>query len=161
MDLVNLERLRVHRKNIDRYVRLLRTRLTELERGYIERRLYEERSALDLLFKETFFDPASPPRLPRDWSNELASLLQPAEAFAHPMDVIDDSDLTTYEKRAILSSWAAQSYSAEQAGLRRSPRSFDQVLDALCRLGSEADHSQVYKKPGWDLVQQSGGNSFL
>lgn len=50
----NLVRLRVHRNNIHRYRRLLATRLTELERNYIERRLQEEQSAVDALSAETF-----------------------------------------------------------------------------------------------------------
>lgn len=59
----NLVRLRAHRNNIHRYRRLLATRLTELERNYIERRLQEEQSAMDALSAETFpFTlPAAPP----------------------------------------------------------------------------------------------------
>ncbi|MCK1745132.1 hypothetical protein IVA80_31045 [Bradyrhizobium sp. 139] len=38
-------RLSAHQKNIERYVRLLQTTLTEVERQYIERRLTEEQSA--------------------------------------------------------------------------------------------------------------------
>ena len=49
-----LARLRVHRNNIHRYRRLLGTTLTELERDYVERRLAEERSAMDVLAAETF-----------------------------------------------------------------------------------------------------------
>ncbi|MCA6121691.1 hypothetical protein J6500_07220 [Bradyrhizobium sp. WSM 1704] len=41
-----LEQLRAHRNNIQRYRRLLRTQLTELERSFIERRLTEELSAM-------------------------------------------------------------------------------------------------------------------
>ena len=40
-------RLRIHRKNIRRYRRLLETELTELERQIITKRLSEERSALE------------------------------------------------------------------------------------------------------------------
>jgi len=50
----NLARLRTHRDNIDRYRRLLATKLTELERSYIEHRLQEEQSAMDALSAETF-----------------------------------------------------------------------------------------------------------
>lgn len=50
----NLARLRAHRKNIHRYRRLLATRLTDLERSYVERRLAEEQSAMDALSGETF-----------------------------------------------------------------------------------------------------------
>jgi hypothetical protein len=50
----NLARLRAHRNNIHRYRRLLATRLTDLERRYVERRLKEEQSAMDALSAETF-----------------------------------------------------------------------------------------------------------
>ncbi|MBW7967303.1 hypothetical protein [Bradyrhizobium sp. BR 10261] len=50
----NLVRIRAHRNNIHRYRRLLRTRLSELERQFIERRLTEERSALESLTAATF-----------------------------------------------------------------------------------------------------------
>ena len=42
-------RLRTHRNNIARYRRLLETKLTELEREYIQRRLSEEQSVLEAL----------------------------------------------------------------------------------------------------------------
>jgi len=41
--------LRTHRNNIGRYHRLLKTELTQLERQFIERRLSEERSAMEKL----------------------------------------------------------------------------------------------------------------
>ena len=50
----NLARLRAHRNNIHRYRRLLATRLTDLERSYVERRLEEEQLALDAVSAETF-----------------------------------------------------------------------------------------------------------
>jgi hypothetical protein len=50
----NLARIRAHRNNIHRYRRLLRTKLSELERHFIERRLAEEQSALDALSAATF-----------------------------------------------------------------------------------------------------------
>lgn len=50
----NLARIRAHRNNIHRYRRLLRTKLSELERHFIERRLAEERSALDVLTATAF-----------------------------------------------------------------------------------------------------------
>ena len=42
-------RLRTYRNNIDRYHRLLKTELSELERQFIERRLNEEKSAMESL----------------------------------------------------------------------------------------------------------------
>ena len=47
-------RLRTHRNNISRYRRLLQTRLTALERDFIERRLAEEEAALKCLADDTF-----------------------------------------------------------------------------------------------------------
>jgi hypothetical protein len=46
--------LRTHRNNIMRYRRLLKTKLTECERQFIERRLSEERSAMEKLAASTF-----------------------------------------------------------------------------------------------------------
>jgi hypothetical protein len=42
-------RLRTHQKNIDRYEELLKTKLTEAEAQYVERRLREERFAVAML----------------------------------------------------------------------------------------------------------------
>jgi hypothetical protein len=46
--------LRTHRNNIDRYRRLLKTELTELERRFIETRLSEERTAMENVAASTF-----------------------------------------------------------------------------------------------------------
>jgi len=66
----------------------------------------------------------------------MAALLHPAGAFARPMDVVDDCDLTSYEKRAILSSWAADACAVPE---RRAATavSFDDILDALQLVESE------------------------
>ena len=45
----DLARLRAHDNNISRYRRLLKTNLSDLERRFLERRLSEERSALQSL----------------------------------------------------------------------------------------------------------------
>ncbi len=50
----NLERLRAHRNNIQRYRRLLATRLSDLERSYVEKRLREEEAASTALLQATF-----------------------------------------------------------------------------------------------------------
>jgi hypothetical protein len=50
----NLARLRAHRNNVHRYRRLLATRLSDLERAYIERRLGEEQASMEALSQETF-----------------------------------------------------------------------------------------------------------
>jgi hypothetical protein len=42
-------RLRAHRNNIKRYRQLLETKLTELERQYVIKRLSEEQSAIEVL----------------------------------------------------------------------------------------------------------------
>ena len=46
--------MRTHRNNIHHYRRLLRTRLTELERQFLERRMAEEQSKLESLTSSTF-----------------------------------------------------------------------------------------------------------
>ncbi|MCP3402066.1 MULTISPECIES: hypothetical protein [unclassified Bradyrhizobium] len=50
----NLARIRAHRNNIHRYRSLLKTRLSDLERQFIERRLSEESSALQRLTTGSF-----------------------------------------------------------------------------------------------------------
>lgn len=42
-------RIRAHRNNLSRYRRLLETRLSDIERQFIERRLAEEQAALEAL----------------------------------------------------------------------------------------------------------------
>ena len=49
-------RLSIHQKNIERYEDLLDTKLSELERQYIEKRISEERLAMAML---QFVIPAS------------------------------------------------------------------------------------------------------
>lgn len=136
----HLARLRAHRANVHRYRRLLATRLSDLERAYIERRLGEEQASVEALLRATFPDRLSL-RLERGRTTDqdMAALLHPAEAFGHPMDVVEDGDLTTYEKRAILSSWAADACAVPE--LKRTPGgvSFDDILDALRALESEVE----------------------
>ncbi|MHC2439193.1 hypothetical protein [Bradyrhizobium sp. USDA 4451] len=147
----NLQRLRAHQRNIDRYRRLLATRLSDLERSYVERRLSEEQASAAELLRETFPERLSAllPRIEgRTTTLEMAALLNPAGAFAHPMDVVDDCDLTRYEKRAILSSWAANACAIPGASqsVQDNAVSFDDILDALHRVEPEpepaADHGK-------------------
>ena len=49
-----IARLRTHRDNIARYRGLLRTKLTDQERHFIERRLSEEQSEFELLSASNF-----------------------------------------------------------------------------------------------------------
>jgi hypothetical protein len=44
-----IARLRTHQKNIDRYQSLLKTKLSDVEQQFLERRLFEERSAIAML----------------------------------------------------------------------------------------------------------------
>ena len=132
----NLERLRAHRANIRRYRRLLATRLSDLERAYIAGRMTEEQRSMEALLQETF-----PERLSlrmdrgRTTNLEMTELLHPGEAFAHPRDVVDDCDLTSYEKRAILSSWAADACAVKEGPELNQTVDravgFDEIVDAL------------------------------
>ena len=49
-----LARLRTRRNNIERYRALLKTRLTDLERQHLNRRLSEEQDAMEMLTASTF-----------------------------------------------------------------------------------------------------------
>jgi hypothetical protein len=82
---------------------------------------------------------------------DLNELLRPAQAFAHPGDVVGDPDLTLNEKRAILSAWAAQSCARDAVKLREDhgsgPVEFDDVIDALRALDREENQPlQKYQR---------------
>jgi len=82
-------------------------------------------------------------------------MLHPACAFSHPTDVVRDTDLTLYEKRAILSSWASDACAAEDPEFRQpsgaAPVKFDDIMDALLVLDTELERrvgpTQVLKNP--------------
>jgi hypothetical protein len=66
---------------------------------------------------------------------DLDALLHPASAFAHPMEVVHDPDLTLNEKRAILA-WASDASALEAAPDLRVNTSgnvvhWDDIMDAL------------------------------
>ena len=84
---------------------------------------------------------------------DLDELLHPAEAFAHPSEVVADPDLTLNEKRAILASWASDACAVESApALRqgapgRPAIGFDEVMDALRTLDRQAlAESERYRR---------------
>lgn len=75
---------------------------------------------------------------------DIDALLHPARAFKHPMDVVRDHDLTLYEKRAILSSWASDACAVEDIpGMRQLAGTgqvrFDDIMDALRGLDCELE----------------------
>ena len=79
---------------------------------------------------------------------DLNALLHPARAFANPMDVVRDPDLTLNEKRAILASWASDACAVEAAPDLRVSTSgnvvrWDDIMDALHTL----DKEDGYGKP--------------
>jgi len=86
------------------------------------------------------FSKGNDPRHRADDALDLDALLHPAQAFAHPADVVNDDDLTLAEKRAILASWASDASAiASCPALRapeglRAPVSIDAILEALCEL---------------------------
>jgi hypothetical protein len=87
-----------------------------------------------------------------DTEFDIDSLLHPAQAFEHPMDVVRDPDLTLNEKRAILASWASDACAVESApALRRAPNgrtvTFDDVVDALRSLDSECQQARWKPEP--------------
>ena len=148
-----IERLRAHRNNIRRYRRLLETSLTDLERGYIERRLLDERASVEALLREAYPDRLSL-RVTEAGADqratplELTEFLHPAGAFKHPLDVVDDCDLTLYEKRAILSSWLAEHCigdgSHSNPSLEDTSVQLEEIIDALCDLPSQAETEKLH-----------------
>ncbi len=85
----------------------------------------------------------TPPHYPFD--TDIGDLFHPAQAFAHPRDVVGDPDLTLNEKRAILASWASDACAVDAAPtLRCAPGTtqmvaFEEILDALRTLDREAN----------------------
>ena len=76
---------------------------------------------------------------------DLDDLLHPAQAFDHPLDVVNDDDLTLNEKRAILASWASDACAVEAApALRQAPGGrrvvpVDEILEALQALDKQVN----------------------
>jgi hypothetical protein len=82
---------------------------------------------------------------------ELDLLLHPAGAFASPMDVVSDPDMTVQEKRAILASWASDACAVEAAPELRQPGRagyvrFDDIMEALKKLDGAAADRPDYGK---------------
>ena len=91
---------------------------------------------------------------------DFEPLLHPSWAFDHPRDVVKDPDLTTYEKRAILSSWASDACAVESAPALRQPPgakrpvTFDEVVDALQSLDDDPP-----PRPGGTSMRLRSGQS--
>jgi hypothetical protein len=86
---------------------------------------------------------------------DFHQLLHPANAFSHPMDVVDDRDLTLTEKRAILASWASDACAVEAAPALRHPEGgslvrFDDVMDALKEL--DRRHGELKARPRYRRI---------
>jgi hypothetical protein len=89
---------------------------------------------------------------------DIGRLLHPANAFAHPMDVVEDRDLTLTEKRAILSSWASDACAVEAAPALRQPPDgklvrFDDVMDALKEL--DRRHGDLKARPRYRRILEN------
>ena len=88
---------------------------------------------------------------------DLDELLHPAQAFAHPTEVVNDPDLTLSEKRAILASWASDACAVEAAPALRRPAGavhpvcFDDIMDALRELDRQAQ-ARVKPQPHYRRV---------
>ena len=82
---------------------------------------------------------------------DLDRLLHPAGAFRSPMEVVNDPDMTTQEKRAILASWASDACAVEAAPDLRAltdapPVRFDAIMEALKQLDGHAASRPQYVK---------------
>jgi hypothetical protein len=69
----DLARIRAHRNNIQRYRRLNKTKLSDLEYQFIERRISEEQAALEALISRTFPVAFSMPNASIASANEQAA----------------------------------------------------------------------------------------
>lgn len=110
-----------------------------------------------------FSQPA--PQAALDWQ----TLIHPASAYRHPRDVLADPDLTRYEMRAILSSWASDACAvASMPALRHPPGApepvpFDDIIDALRTLDDEPTPpkggGKAARRPPWlsDKGSDGGG----
>lgn len=95
---------------------------------------------------------------------DLDALLHPAKAFAHPMDVVRDVDLTLSEKRAILASWASDACAVDAAPMLRAGNDgnlvrWDDIMDALRSLDEIAgDTNALPRSRHWKRRRrQTGG----
>lgn len=88
--------------------------------------------------------PIIPSLAPETSDLALDRLLSPSRFFRHPDDVLKDDTLELQERRAILSAWASDACAVESMPALRQPSgaekpiSFDQIMDALCRLDRDA-----------------------
>ena len=77
---------------------------------------------------------------------DLDQLLHPAQAFGRPLEVVNDPDLTTHEKRAILSSWASDACAEEAAPeTRGSSVRLEEILEGLRTLDHECDNARYWR----------------
>jgi hypothetical protein len=78
----------------------------------------------------------------------LERVLRPAVGFQHPSDVLKDPELSTEEKRAVLSSWASDACAVDSHPALRlmvgceHPVLLDDILDALGSLDAEVAQPQ-------------------
>ena len=79
----------------------------------------------------------------------LSTLFQPSAAYDRPADVLNDNDLTLYEKRAILASWASDLWTVDSTPSLRdplnlsAPASIDDILRCLRQLDEEMERRCV------------------
>ena len=75
----------------------------------------------------------------------LSTLFRPSAAYEHPSEVLRDDDLTLYEKRSILASWASDACTVESTPSLRAPAmlsrpvSIDEILQALRELDADLE----------------------
>jgi hypothetical protein len=95
------------------------------------------------------------------------ALVEPSRVFARPQDVVVAPDLSRDEKRAILASWASDTWAVESApSLRRCPGltdrsvSVDAVLEALISLDPDATQG-AWGKSGLERRPRDRGVRWL
>jgi len=100
-----------------------------------------------------------------DANFNLNELLNPASAFEHPSEVVNDPDLTMYEKRALLSAWASYASATEATSNSRAGHlarvSFDDIIVALRCLDKHSSDDKYLRMLRRNRIFRKSGSHAL
>lgn len=87
----------------------------------------------------------------------LSTLVQPSRGYARPSDVLADADLTLYEKRSVLASWASDFWAMDSSPSLRAPEGLarpapiDEIMACLRKLDDDLLGRCLGAKPDAEL----------